>query len=783
MSDDLYARAKSVFFRAVELPTSARDGFVEHECGGDTALLAEVESLLAHHRAETLIASPHDTSPLQANASNAGAILDRPSRIRRMVWGVSRFQAGQIAVAAFLGILVLAAVGGWVHHGISTTLRQILGEKLRGMLDADVAAVELWIDSKKARVREWSRDRTLSEATTELLRIDAAGADARQRLSAAPPQAVIRARLNELAQAPIDYLLWDRTQTVVADSSPAAQSLARVATPRGAKLLNDVFHGETILCIERPTEPLVREVSAKDDVPMLTLIGPITGEDDRVVAAIMVRDIDRAGELNQILRHVFTGQTGECYAFDREGIMLTDSRFDEELTRLGLIPSAGQTRSATVVALRDPGGDLTAGYRPARPLATCPLTSMAAHAVAGENGIDLEGYRDYRGVEVIGAWKWLPKYHFGMAIEIGRWEAYSPLHYLDVAFGVLLVLLAAALAAVVISRLSIMRLRREHAARQLGQYTLEQLIGEGGMGQVYRARHALLKRPTAVKVLRPEHSAPEMLARFEQEVQLSSQLTHPNTIEIYDYGRTPEGVFYYAMEYIDGLNLSQVSALAGPLPAGRVIHILRQVCGSLREAHSRGLIHRDIKPQNIMLCCRGGEADVVKVLDFGLVKQMAPIETSGAASTTVIAGTPLYMAPERLLDPHAVDARSDLYSVGAVGYKLLTGEDVFCADGASSLLAQILELPAPRPSECTTNAVPRELDDVIAACLAKRADDRPESAARLLAALDAAGSLVPWSQRQALQWWQSAGNVCNSSRQPAPAAKFHPTESFPTNHR
>ncbi|OYV80974.1 MAG: hypothetical protein B7Z73_18640, partial [Planctomycetia bacterium 21-64-5] len=232
-------------------------------------------------------------------------------------------------------------------------------------------------------------------------------------------------------------------------------------------------------------------------------------------------------------------------------------------------------------------------------------------------------------------------------------------------------LLAVALAAVFISSLSIARLRREvSAARQLGQYTLEGLIGEGGMGQVYRARHRLLKRPTAVKVLKPQSSTPEMLARFEQEVQLSSQLTHPNTIEIYDYGCTPDGVFYYAMEYIDGLNLSQVVALSGELPAARVVYLLRQICGSLREAHSLGLLHRDIKPQNIMLCRRGGEADVVKVLDFGLVKQMARDTSSGTTTSTVLAGTPLYMSPERLLDRHAVDARSDLYSVGAVGFKL-----------------------------------------------------------------------------------------------------------------
>ena len=318
----------------------------------------------------------------------------------------------------------------------------------------------------------------------------------------------------------------------------------------------------------------------------------------------------------------------------------------------------------------------------------------------------------------------------------------------------------------------IARLRRAvSAARQLGQYTLEELIGEGGMGQVYRARHCLLKRPTAVKVLKPDCGAPEMLARFEQEVQLSSQLTHPNTIEIYDYGRTPDNVFYYAMEYVVGLNLAQVVALSGSLPPARVVHILRQVCGSLREAHALGLVHRDIKPQNIMLCCRGGEADVVKVLDFGLVKQIAPVETSGVTSQTVLVGTPLYMSPERLLDPQAVDARADIYSVGAVAFKLLTGEDVFAADSAAALLTQILEAVPPRPAEHAAGAIPQELDNLVAACLAKRADERPTSAAQVLERLDAMASADVWTQQQAFQSWRTSEGLIDNRQSPlAPAA-------------
>lgn len=759
MSSDLYLRAKGVFLRAIELPTGERESFVDRQCGGDRSLRGEVESLLAHHLTETVIGSPSSTAKLSADNSTTRQTLSPRSIFFRLQAAIERLRPhGKVALGVVLAILLLGSIGTWVHHGTKATLRQILGEKLRGLLDADVAAVELWIEGHKARAREWSADAALREALEKLVQIDATRSGAAQQLKTASEQSAIRARLNELAGANVDYLIWDRTQTVIAEPANSTDTLAHAATPLGGKLLSHVFHGETILCVERPADPFIRQSQSAAVAPWLSIICPLSAADGRIIAALMVRNIDGNAELERILSYVHTGQTGECYAFDRQGIMLSESRFNDDLERIGLIPPGTQSRSATVVSLRDPGGDLTRGYKPTRPLAACPLTSMAAHAVAGEDGADLEGYRDYRGVKVIGAWRWLAKYEFGMAIEIDRWEAYSPMKYLDVAFGSILALLAVALVAVMLSWFSIARLRSEvRTARHLGQYTLEELIGEGGMGQVYRARHALLKRPTAVKVLKPQQNTPEMLARFEQEVQLSSQLRHPNTIEIWDYGRTADGVFYYAMEYIDGLNLAQVVALAGPLPAARVVHILRQICGSLREAHELGLLHRDIKPQNIMLCCRGGEADVVKVLDFGLAKQLQANPLTEATSTSVLVGTPLYMSPERLLDPHAVDERSDLYSVGAVGFKLLTGEDVFSGDDARSLLAQILEMPAPRPSQRVDSPLPEELDNLIASCLLKRPTDRPRSAASLLQALHSIGLANCWSQQQAFEWWKTKG--------------------------
>ena len=218
------------------------------------------------------------------------------------------------------------------------------------------------------------------------------------------------------------------------------------------------------------------------------------------------------------------------------------------------------------------------------------------------------------------------------------------------------------------------RLRRQaFEARQLGQYRLKQLLGAGGMGEVHLAEHVLLKRPCALKLIHPDKAGnPNTLARFEREVQATARLSHWNTVEIFDYGRTDDGTFYYVMEYLPGLNLHQLVEMFGPLPAERAIHLLMQTCDALSEAHAKGLVHRDIKPGNIFAANRGGVFDVAKLLDFGLVKPIADWGDSAVTQDGMVAGSPLFMSPEQAT-ADSVDARSDIYSLGATAYFLLHG--------------------------------------------------------------------------------------------------------------
>jgi serine/threonine-protein kinase len=314
---------------------------------------------------------------------------------------------------------------------------------------------------------------------------------------------------------------------------------------------------------------------------------------------------------------------------------------------------------------------------------------------------------------------------------------------------IVIVIAIASIASTVIYNLR----RRVHEARQLGQYTLEEKLGEGAMGVVYRARHAMLRRPTAVKLLRPENTSEAAIARFEREVQLTSRLTHPNTIAIYDYGRTPDGVFYYAMEYLPGIALRDLVERHGTLPEGRIIHLLKQAAGSLGDAHRQGLIHRDVKPANIFACERGGLYDVVKVLDFGLVRDTQHRAEDSLAAPEKIAGTPHYMSPEAIQTPEELDGRSDIYSLGATGYFLLTGKPVFTGRSAIEVLTrQLNDVPEP-PSVRTTRTVSPDLEGVIMSCLAKDPDKRPADAGGLIEALDRCEEASSWSQNAARRWW------------------------------
>jgi len=583
--------------------------------------------------AETTTLSDLATEPKKPN------LLRRAqTKAQTIVPRDSRFRALLVAGSMLLALLV----SFWLYSGVQTSLREMRSQQLETLVKAEQAAITHWLDGQKSKVASWARDPEFRAAVlqlTELAREDDA------KLQTAPAQQTINSYLRSIAGEGVEVSVGNNQHITISDGTTGereaySENVGRGVTATGAAILNRVFGGRAVIQmphfgefisadskVETPGEGQASEADAVAAKPHMSVIVPVESpEGAGRIAALLIRSSKLDDDFNAIFLKARAESSGETYAFNESGVMISESRFNAQLRRIGLIDAAPDSISRLVVQIRDPGGNLTDGFTAELQVEARPPTRMAALATTHKDGWDVDGYRDYRGVPVIGAWRWLDGYNFGITTEIDLAEAYAPLWYLKLAFGSIGGMLALTVGLLTMSSGKIAELQQEVEEaqamdeQQLGPYSLDHLIGQGGMGSVYLARHALLKRPTAVKILDPDQANAKTLGWFEREVQHASQLSYPNTIQIYDYGHTPTGVFYYAMEYIDGVTLVDLLQLKGALPPARVVHLIRQVCLSLREAHAYKLIHRDIKPHNIMVCRRGCQGDVIKVLDFGLVK-------------------------------------------------------------------------------------------------------------------------------------------------------------------
>ncbi len=653
-------------------------------------------------------------------------------------------------------LLVLASVGWVMRAKVEATLKANLQSVLETTLQAERTALRNWMRMHRNQAESAAGDPQIAE-TIRLLVKTATPQISALELFNLPESKELRSELHPIVTSHgyNGFVVIEQTGRVI--GSYRTENLAwQLSEDELAPLRQIAFGGRSMIVPPSPSKVALpdRHGTLRIGVPTMFVMAPVRNEAKEVIALLGLR-IQPEVEFTRIMETARLGKTGETFAFNRNGLMVSNSRFDDQLRGIGLLTENAD--STLNVSLRDPGVDLTTGTRPTQSRSELPLIHPVAEAIAGRDGISIEGYRDYRGVPVVGAWEWLNEDGFGIAMEVEVRESHETINTINYAFWGLFALLAAASAAMLVFMLRADRMA-EHARltaielKRLGQYTLEEKLGEGGMGVVYRARHAMLHRPTAVKFLDAAKTNEKTIARFEREVQLTGQLNHPNTIAIYDYGRTPEGVFYYAMEYLDGINLENLIDWHGLQPEGRVIHILKQVCGSLAEAHGVGLIHRDIKPANILLNARGGLFDFVKLLDFGLVKttEHAALATQGGG----IVGTPLYMSPEACQSPDNIDARSDLYAVGAVGYFLLTGTPLFDGESVLDILkAQAETMPEPI-SLRTTQSVSPELETLLMRCLAKSPADRPASAQEIMDALNELPTKDSWTDANAHQWWQ-----------------------------
>jgi hypothetical protein len=700
--------------------------------------------------------------PGPASRSSVGRVTGMLSRrlgSSRGVQATGRFLRRQVWAWPIVAAVIFGGAGWAVHRSVEGAMREQRATDLNVIADASVTAVRTWTGEQVINVELFAADEPTRRSVAELVPLADGTPTAERWLTQAAAQDALRARLKrriELCGYAGFFVVAPDGVVLAADQDPP---VGKTLAGYRREVFDRAIAGHPT--VSRPyRSPLLladHTGEVRANLPTMFVAGPLRDDGGKPIAALGLR-IRPEDRFTRMLEAVRYGHSGETYAFDENGLLLSQSRFDDDLKRIGLLTDQPDSQSILTVEVRDPGVNMAAGERPGLRRSDQPLTRAAAEAVQGRDGYDADGYRGYRGVPKVGAWRWLPEYEFGIVTEVDRDEAFRPVYLLRRAFWALMGLLALSAVGIFVVMLALARQQRALqkatlAARQLGQYTLGEKLGSGGMGTVYRARHAMLRRPTAVKLLNIDAMTESAVARFEREVQLTSTLTHPNTVAIYDYGRTPDGLFYYAMEYLEGTNLDELVARAGPLPEARVVFLLRQVCGALAEAHAAGLIHRDVKPANIFLTRRGGMADFVKLLDFGLAKPLAGQDAAGITNPNAILGTPLYLSPEAVNQPDRVDARADVYAVGAVGYFLLTGQPVFAgATVVEICLKHANEEPVP-PSRRSGRPVSPGLEAVLMRCLAKDPAARPGDAGELLRDLEAAEAAGAWTYADAAAWW------------------------------
>ncbi|MEM8733660.1 MAG: serine/threonine-protein kinase [Planctomycetota bacterium] len=750
MTDDLYQQAKKVFNDLVELPERERDAQLGNLDASSPDLAKEVRSLLEYHTVQSLVVPP--SNPKIKTRSTLSTTYQATS------WKWAKTPMWVLA----LGIPVFAAGIGlslWFHSLIKASLEQSVAQYLDETIDHRLSDFNLWESERIKQAVEWAEDEELASLIQKLIEDTKDFSPDSDQLKSALTESTLAAEIETKLQllsrsSEVKYAVWDRRMLTICDWNQVEKPelLGAFVTKAGASMLAPVLSGTPKIFFPKLGKSVTEGFSPEGSGPILSVFVPILDpnpESDSVLAALMIRNYGLEEEYASLIKTWTSAhEDAEVYLLNGRGAMLSPSRYQETLDRFQYA-TTGEDKSSSLLVL-DPGVNLEEGVRPSTAVRTWSPTEMAKQVMNGTEGSSTSGYRNYVGIPVVGAWRYIDRHEIGIAFEQKQETAFRVSNLarfgLFALTGIFTLGFVIATSALTVSALSRRKIRD---ISEVGPYEVQELIGEGGMGRVYLAEHALLCRQSAIKVLTQGVEDLSVIGRFEREVQLASQLTHPNTIAIYDFGRNKDGLFYYAMEYINGAHLGQLLEFDGPIPPGRCIYILQQLCRALFEAHQAGVVHRDIKPQNIMVCNRGGEPDFVKLFDYGLVKSFAPGVSHNSAQTRVVVGTPRFMAPERLNSPWLADPRVDVYSVGALAYYLLTGQLpplVTMDDGLDNQQTGVETLDLP----------PDVVDfgELLSVCMAVEPSTRPSNMASLMRELDALREKFPWDREDSNEWWE-----------------------------
>ena len=730
---EIHVKVRELFLAAREKAVPDRESFLAAS-GADQETVRQVRELLRHDSPHTVldVRAPQTAGPTMTLAS-------LPRFLRRLAPLAST--RAQRWITGSVLLILLAASGQWLRTRLRTLAVEEAMSTVQALQESNARSIQ-------DQIVEWR------ESVDAVV---AASGHAAAIAALRNPDAIRLAEFHQhagplLVPGRFDhYALFNAQGTLLGlDGRPVAHT---AATPFGVQMIAQALAaGKTHVAIPGLQRTAAAFAPEGALLPRIAFYAPLRVNGEPAGVFFVLRHL---GQFAKALHLTRTLQTGECFLFNPDGVLMTPSRFEKDLVAWGLAQPPAAPGAAAVVYLRDPGRVLAEtpprpGEVPARWERTLLLRTVLAARDAGEvsrfSGSISEPYRDYRGEPVVSSWRWMPELGLGIATEFDAAEVLRTPLLIDRALLALLSLLGLGCIWAVVATGWIFRLHKRAAGRkELGPYSLLEKIGEGGMGEVFLAQHALLKRTAAVKLLRRDRDNEAGFRQFEREAQLVSRLRHPNTVDLYDFGVAKDGTLYFVMEYLPGLNLAEWVKRAGPMSVARSIHVVRQVTGALAEAHEQELLHCDVKPNNVMLCSLGGVRDVAKLLDFGLAHSTRALSPAGGQ----LGGTPYYSAPERLRAGD-LDGRCDLYSVGILWFHLLTGRLPY--PSGVNWLDATLNLDAPRVSSFIP--VDPEVDELILSCTARDPAGRPATAQTLLARLNLLAVRFPWGAQDAEICWK-----------------------------
>jgi eukaryotic-like serine/threonine-protein kinase len=728
-STERFAKSKELYLSVVDLPTEDQLSALKKLAAGDDLLIEEVVGLLEHTDNRTIIRGRMDLdASAQIDTSKKSTSTTKHHFVSPTITSrVSHWLAGLMLLQ--LGAMVLT-VWNWSRSDL--VLRLEIQPLLDSILDGKSKSLLVWLQECRAGTQRVSSNPELVRAVLELEEYQSKQRPSNDELFAHPLQSKIRELMVDYGTSDADltpddsirlkrlYGVLNREGTVISTTQKRDTGIRL-----NAKAIGDaarVFEGHTVVIPPRPTGTIVQGYAVDTNDPRIFILQPVRDDQGQVrVALAFIFRIDP--EFSELLTSRIDDRSIDTYAFNEAGLLLSRIRDEESLHSIGFGSESPEKGVRFQMILRDPGVDLTQHQTLPPDIEQQPLTYAVRAAVSGVPMQPGKPYRDYRGVEVLGASTWISEFGIGLTSEL-------PMHpikrhsqpWLGMVFAQSALLLGSLAVFALYRRMP--RSPTHRSGSGYGEYRVIRELTEGGMGSVLLCEHPRLKTNCVVKVVRSDRNNEENRIRIKREADLGSLLTSPHTVRIWDIGTSDDGRPFLVMDYVQGVTLDSLTD-RNPLPPARAVAIWEQVLEAIIEAHTRNILHRDIKPQNIMVGERAGQKDFATLLDFGLVKDMQIVQDDLATSSSGWFGTPSYMPPERIGRPNFLDVRSDIYALGAVLYRMLAGRDPFPSSGDFDLFERIQTQVPQDPREISSFPIEPDLIGLMRDCMAKSPSDRP----------------------------------------------------------